>query len=130
MKKLIKTINGAECEIFAIKNHQRIYVGKAASIVEVYQNAAQVKVLGNTETQYKTYEFALIICSGLEFENGIPPDFSGEISHFDITMLLQRKDKVFVPFGFYGLTDFSVQEPQKWVFNVDNRELTRKLLDM
>ena len=125
MKELIKTIDGSDCRIFAIKNHQRFFLGTAAPTVEIYQNITEVKILGRTSSQYKTYEFSVIICSNPEIVREI--EFEG-LNHFELKMLLKRKDDVFVPFEFAGLTDFSIDAFEKWIFNVNDYELTQKLI--
>lgn len=37
--KLIKTIGGQECEIYAVSHHRRLKVGKAGVNIEIYENS-------------------------------------------------------------------------------------------
>jgi len=125
MKKLIKTIDGMDCAIFAIKNHQRVFVGLTTLVVEIYQNITKM----NTLSQCKTYEFSLIIGDSPELSKSIRPDFLNNLSHFDIKMLLKRKDDIFVPFEFAGLERFTIESHGSWVFESHNYELTKKLIE-
>jgi len=130
MKKLFKTIDGADCEIYAIKNHQRVFIGKATPTIEIYQNITEVDVLGKTSSQCKTYEFSLIICSDPELDKKITPDFLDGLTHFDLKTLLKNKDNVFIPFEFAGLAKFTIEEYNKWIFDVNNYDLTKILIDL
>ena len=118
MKTLIKTLEGADCEIFAVKNHQRFFIGKATPTIEIYQSDT---------TPIKTYDFSLI-CPKFEFDSGIGYDSLDGLFCFDMKMFIKRKDDVFVPFEFYGLTSFSIEASDEWVFKVNDYELTRKLI--
>jgi hypothetical protein len=117
MKKLIKTLEVADCEIFAVKNHQRFFIGKATPTIEIYQHDT---------TPIKTYDFSLI-CPKFEFDSGIGCDSLDGLFCFDMKMLIKRKDNVFIPFEFYGLTNFSIGTSDEWVFKVSNYELTHKI---
>jgi hypothetical protein len=128
MKKLIKTIDGAECEIYAVKNHQRFFVGKATPTIEIYQRVNDVETLGKVSSQYKIYEFSLIICSNPELDRKIQLDCLEGISYFDLKTLVRRKDDIFVSFEFAGLTDFSIDVYDEWIFNVNDYALTQKLI--
>ena len=129
MKKLIKTIEGAECKIFAIKNHQRLPIGEAMPIIEIYQNVTEVRTLSGRRSQCKTYEFSLIICSDVKLGGGIQLEVLDGISCFDIKTLLKRKDDVFVPFEFASLVNFNIDSHAKWIFDLDDYELTKKLIE-
>ena len=50
------------------------------------------------------------------------------LSHFDLQMLLKRRDGVFAPFEIAGLSSFSITQAEKWVFDGDDYDLTQKLL--
>jgi len=127
-KNLIKTIEGADCKIFAVKNHQRFFVGKATPKIEIYQNVTEVEVLGKVSSEYKTYEFSVIICSNPELAEKIRHDFLSGVSYFDLETRIKQKNNAFIPFEFNGLTSFSIDEFDEWVFNVDDYELTQRLL--
>jgi hypothetical protein len=128
MKTLIKTIEGADCAIYVIKHHQRFFVSKATPVIEIYQNATEIKTIGSTNGQRKTSNFSLIICTNADPDEKMTADELRDTSHFDLTMLLPRKDEVFVPFEFAGLTDVSIEPGNRWVFDVNDQELTQKLL--
>ena len=128
MRKLYKTIEGADCEVFAIRNHQRIRVGKATPTVEIYQNVTEVPITGSAASRFKTYEFSLIICSNPELANGIGRDEIEALTCFDLKMLLMREDETFVPFEIDALTDFDIDVFDKWVFNVNDHEVTKALM--
>jgi hypothetical protein len=129
MKRLIKTIEGAECEIFVVKNHRRLFVGKAVPTIEIYQNVTDVSILGKTKSQSKTYEFSLIVCSDPELDKTMESGVLDGLSHFDLATVIKRKDGVFAPFDFHGLTDFSIEAFDRWIFNVNDYEVTKTLLE-
>ena len=128
MKKLIKTVEGADCKIFGIKNHQRYLIANATPRIEIYQNITSVNVLGKNTSQIKTYEFSLIICPDPEIDSRIDCDILNDVGCFDLTMFLKRKDDVFVPFEFRGLANFDIDQYEDWVFRVDDLEVTKELI--
>jgi len=130
MKTLIKTIAGADCEIFAVKHHQRFRVGSATPTVEIYQNSTQMPVLGQPGGQIKTYEFSLIICPNPELDSLLHEGLLDETTIFDLKMLLQREDEVFIPFELAGLTEFSISTLGKWEFFVNDPTVTKALLTL
>ena len=96
--------------------------------IEIYQNSTEVNVLGKTPSQYKSYEFSLVICSNHELDSKIQPEFLDGLSHFDLKMLLKQKDDTFIPFELAGLAKFTIEAYAKWVFDVNNYEITQKLI--
>ena len=52
-KRLIKTIEDGECEVFAIVRHDRLSVGHACAKVEVYENHVEVPTIGGASYQVK-----------------------------------------------------------------------------
>ncbi|MDR1193794.1 MAG: hypothetical protein LBK98_06500 [Peptococcaceae bacterium] len=129
MKRLIKTIEGADREIYAIHRHRRLFVGKATPKIEIYQVSAEVKTIGGVHGQREAYEFSLIICSDTEMDWKMTDELPGDLSHFDLKMLLPREDAVFIPFELAGLTNVSMK-PGRWVFEVNAYEITQELLAM
>ena len=130
MKNLIKSIEGAECKVCAIKNNQRLFIAYAVPKIEVYQINSKVNVLGKTTSQIKTYEFSLIICPDPKIDNGSGGGRLNGVAFFDLNMLLKRNDGIFVPFEFRGLTDFDIDQFKDWIFRVDDHEMTRKLIEL
>ena len=129
MKKLIKTINGQSCEVYAISHHNRMMIGEATPNIEIYENSVEVPTLGTSNIRYKNTYFSVAICPNPKMNKSITEDFLQGITSFDLSMLLPRKDDVYVPFMLY---DVSAAEftPEQWVFEVTDTETVKKLLTL
>lgn len=130
MKTLIKTLECSNGEIFVIKHHQRHYVGISTPKIEIYQNKTEVKTLGNGAGKFKTYEFSFIICPDPELDKLIKPDWENGIESFELKMTIKNHNDVFIPYEFAGLTDFCIESYKEWIFNVNDYELTQKLINL
>ncbi|MCD7723751.1 MAG: hypothetical protein LUH82_07400 [Clostridiales bacterium] len=122
IKELIKTIEGKECEIYAIKQTQRKLICTASPQVEIYRNTIKIPTIGTGKAQYKRYSFALIVCADAEPKD----DELQGIRCFDVKMLLKRQDGVFAPLNLYSLTDVDI-DGGRWVFDVQDRETVEML---
>lgn len=60
MKKLIKTICGEACEVYAIIHHDRVPIGKAIPEVEVYESSVEGPTLGTGSIRCKNSFFLLL----------------------------------------------------------------------
>ena len=127
MKKLIKTINGQSCEVYAISHHNRIMIGDATPNIEIYENCVDVCTLGTNNIRYKSTYFSITVCPNPKMNVGITEDILQGITSFELYMSLPRKDGVYVPFKLYGV---SVAEltPEQWVFEVTDTETVKNLL--
>lgn len=127
MKKLIKTISGQSCEVYAISHHNRVIIGEATPTIEVYENSVEVSTLGTNNIRCKNTYFSIAICPNPKMNKGITEDILQGITSFDLSMLLPRKDDVFVPFALYDVSSAELTQEQ-WVFEVTDTETVRKLL--
>lgn len=126
-KRLTKTINGKDCEIYAISHHKRLKVGKAEPDIEIYENIAEVPTIGaNTIQQKKTY-FSIVVCPNPEMDESITDEVLRGLTAFDMTMYLPNKKDVYVPFDLYGVCAAKLS-PARWEFEVTDPEIVRKLL--
>lgn len=128
MEKLINTINGQSCEVFAISHHNRIKVGDATPEVEIYEHSVEVPTIGTNSIRYKRTYFTIVICPNPEMDAEMTADVLNGLRAFDLSMLLPRKkDEVFVPFMIYGAQAADLS-PDRWVFEITDRETVQKLL--
>ena len=127
MKKLIKTMDGQSCEVYAISHHNRIMMGEATPNVEVYENSVEVPTLGTNNIRFKNTYFSIAICPNTKMNKSITEDILEGITSFELNMLLPRKDGVYVPFKLYGVSVAELTDEQ-WVFEVTDTETVKKLL--
>lgn len=127
MKKLIKTICGESCEVYAISHHNRILVGKAIPNIEIYENSVEVPTIGTNSIHCKRTTLSICICSNPEMSSSITNEIMNGLTAFDLSMLLQRKDDVFVPFILYGVSQAELSS-ERWVFEITDAEIINKLL--
>lgn len=128
MEKLINTINGQSCEVFAISHHNRIKVGDATPEVEIYEHSVEVPTIGTNSIRYKRTYFTIVICPNPEMDAEMTADVLNGLRAFDLSMLLPRKkDEVLVPFMIYGAQAADLS-PDRWVFEITDRETVQKLL--
>lgn len=127
MRKLIKTICGQSCEVYAISHHNRILMGKAIPNIEIYENSIEVPTIGTNSIRYKRTTLSICICSNTEMNSSITDEILNDLTSFDLSMLLQRKDNVFVPFMLYGISEADISSEQ-WVFEITDSEIISKLL--
>lgn len=129
MRKLIKTISGQECEVFAIRHHSRFRVGKAVPDIEVYEDSVEVPTIGASAIRCKNTFFSIVICPAPEMDAQMTEDVLRGLTSFDLALLLPRNDDVLVPFMIYGVYDAELT-PDKWVFRIKDPETLKKLLEM
>ena len=128
MERLIDSINGETCEIYAISHHNRIKVGTAAPEVKIYEHAVEVPTIGTRSIRYKRTYFTVVICPNPEMDAGMTEELLHGLQAFDLSMLLPRKkDGVFVPFDIYGAYAADIS-PDCWMFEIMDQETVRKLL--
>lgn len=128
MKRLIKTIDGQDCEIYAISHHDRIPVGKAVPKVEVYENSIKAPTLGTGDIRYKSTAFSIVVCPDPEQDAALTDEILQGLRAFDLLLWLPRKkDDVLVPFAVYGVSDVDM-DPDCWEFRIEDPEVVKKLL--
>ncbi|MCR5635885.1 MAG: hypothetical protein K6F76_01715 [Clostridiales bacterium] len=127
MKRLIKTINGESCEIYAISHHNRLLVGKAVPNIEIYEQSTQVKTIGANSARYKRVYLSVAVCPNPEMDANMTEEFIKGITSFDLAMQLPRKDNVVVPFDIYGAASADIS-PDCWEFEITDPVMVRKLL--
>ena len=129
MKKLIKTINGHSCEVYAISHHKRVMIGEATPHVEICENSVEVPTIGTNSIRCKNTYFSIVICPDPKMNNGITEEILQGITAFELNMLLPRKDGVFVPFSLHGVTSADIT-PEQWSFEITDSETVKKLLTL
>lgn len=127
MKKLIKTISGQSCEVYAISHHNRYLIGEAVPKIEIYENSVEVPTIGANSIRCKSTTFSVCICPNPQMNIGITDEVLNGLTSFDLSMLLPRKDDVFIPFALYGVSVAELS-PEQWVFEITDSETVKKLL--
>lgn len=127
MKKLIKTISGQSCEVYAISHHNRILMGNAIPKIEIYENSVEVPTIGTNKIHCRHTTLSICICSNPELGSSMTDEIINGLIGFDLSMLLQRKDGVFVPFMLHGVSNADISQEQ-WVFEITDLETVNKLL--
>lgn len=129
MRKLIKTINGLDCEVFAIRHHDHICIGKAMPTVRVYEDGTEVSTLGSDSIRNKRASFSIVICPDPEMEDGMTKNTMRGLTSFDLQMWLPCKDDTYVPFTVYGVSDAELK-PDRWEFRINDKETLTRLLTL
>ncbi|MDO4295029.1 MAG: hypothetical protein Q4D90_02585 [bacterium] len=128
MERLIDSISGQSCEIFAISHHSRIKVGVATPEVEIYEHAVKVPTIGTNSIRYKRTYFSIVICPDPEMTAEMTENVLNDLKAFELSMWLPRKkDGVFVPFAIYGACAADIS-PEYWEFRITDQETVQKLL--
>ena len=125
--KLIKTIGGQECEIYAVSHHRRLKVGKAEANIEIYENSTVVPTLGTNNIRRKIMYFSVAVCPSPEMEKSITDEVLQGLTAFDLSMLLPDKRGIYVPFSLYGVCSAELNA-DRWVFEITDPETVRRLL--
>lgn len=128
MKKLKKSIEGASCEIYSVVHHQRLQVGSAVPLIEIYDDPMEVPLL-NDGTGVKHMMFSIIICPDPEMDRMITEELLRGLTSFDISMMLPRKDDVLVPVKLYDINSVEL-ESHRWVFEVTDQKTVDMLMDL
>lgn len=102
-------------------------MGKAIPNIEIYENSIEVPTIGTNSIRYKRTTLSICICSNTEMNSSITDEILNDLTSFDLSMLLQRKDNVFVPFMLYGISEADISSEQ-WVFEITDSEIISKLL--
>lgn len=127
MRKLVKTIEGRDCEVFAIHHHDRIPVGKADPTVAVYEDNTEVPALGRNSIRHKKAFFSIVICPDPEMETGMTEEMLRGLTAFDLQMWLPCRDDTYAAFMVYGVADVDLA-PDRWEFRINDKETLAKLL--
>lgn len=125
--KLIKTIDGRECEIYAVSHHRRLKVGKAEVNIEIYENSTVVPTLGTNNIRRKITYFSVAVCPSPEMEKSITDEVLQGLTAFDLSMILPDKRGIYVPFSLYGVCSAELNA-DRWVFEITDPETVRQLL--
>ncbi len=124
MERLIKTIEGTDCEIYAIRHHNRELIGEAVPVVEVYEKTIELPMLGKG-VRKKNYYFSVVLCISDELKD----EAAEGLMCFELSMYLPRiKDGVFVKLDLCAVSVGEI-EPGRWQFTVDDYETVKKLLN-
>lgn len=129
MKKLIKTINGQSCEVYAISHHRRIMIGEATPNIEIYENSVEVPTIGTNSIRCKHTYLSIVICPDPKMSTNITDDILNGMTAFELHMLLPRKDDVYVPFSLHGISDAELS-PEQWVFDITDSETIKRMLTL
>lgn len=127
MKKLIKTISGQSCEVYAISHHNRYLIGEAVPKIEIYENSVEVPTIGTNSIRCKNTTLSICICPNPKMNVGISDEILNGLTSFDLSMLLPRKDNVLIPFELHGISSAELS-PEQWVFEITDSETVKKLL--
>ena len=125
--KLIKTIGGQECEIYAVSHHRRLKVGRAEVNIEIYEISTVVPTLGTNNIRRKITYFSVAVCPSPEMEKSITDEVLQGLTAFDLSMLLPDKRGIYVPFSLYGVCSAELNA-DRWVFEITDPETVRRLL--
>ena len=125
--KLIKTISGQECEIYAVSHHRRLKVGKAEANIEIYENSTVVPTLGTNNIRRKITYFSVAVCPSPDMEESITDEVLQGLTAFDLSMILPDKRGIYVPFSLYGVCSAELNA-DRWVFEITDPETVRRLL--
>ena len=127
MKKLIKSISGQSCEVYAISHHNRMMIGKSVPEIEIYENSVEVPTIGTNRILCKNTTFSVCICPNPKMSTDITDEILNGLTAFDLLMSLPREDGVVIPFELYGVSSAELS-PKQWVFEITDSETVKKLL--
>lgn len=127
MKKLIKSISGQSCEVYAICHHNRLLIGNSVPEIEIYENSVEVPTIGANSIRCKSTTFSVCICPNPQMNVDINDKVINGLNCFELSMLLPRKDNVIIPFELHGISSAELS-PEQWVFEITDAEAVKKLL--
>ncbi len=125
--RLIKFIDGQDCEVFAVSHHRRIKVGSADVCVEIYENSRVIPTLGTNVIKRKVTYFSVAVCPDPEMEENMTDEVFKDLNSFDLSMLLPNKNGVLVPFSVNGVYSAEL-DADRWVFEISDPKTVRQLL--
>lgn len=125
--KLIKSIDGQECEVFAVSHHRRIKVGSADVRIEIYENSRVIPTLGTNVIKRKVTYFSVAVCPDPEMEENMTDEVFKGLNSFDLSMLLPDKNGVLVPFSLYDVCSAELNS-DRWVFEISDPKTVWQLL--
>ena len=129
MKKLIKTINGQSCDVYAISHHKRFMIGEATPNIAVYEHIVEIPTIGTNIIRSQSPYFSIVIYPNTQIDRCITDEILQGITSFELHMLLPRKDGVFVPFTLYDVSSAELS-PEQWVFNITDTKTVNELLTL
>ena len=129
MKKIIKTIVGQDCEIYAISHHNRLRVGRAVPYIEIYENSVEVPTIGSNKIQYKHTNFSVVICPNAEIDMAMSNEVLKGLMEFELSMYLFDKRGISVPFELCGVNAAELTDEQ-WIFDITDTQTVKKLLEL
>lgn len=129
MKKLIKTIVGQDCEIYAISHHNRLRVGRAVPYIEIYENSVEVPTIGSNRIQYRHTDFSVVICPDAEMDMAMNDEMLKGLTEFELSMYLPNKRGILTPFELCGVNAAELTDEQ-WIFDITDTQTVKKLLTL
>jgi hypothetical protein len=129
METLIKTLYGENGELYTTAKGRRILLTRVVPKFELYEHTTSVPVLGKIGYGVKTRRFTLVICPGENTTRAVDADFLRSVSRFDLVVDMQREDGIFERMKFDGLIPQEIDLDGDWVFESDNADMVKKLLE-
>lgn len=130
MKRLLKTIQGENGELFALVDGNRVLLANCKSRFELFEERVDVPILG-TSCKVKSYKFVIVLCDELDYTREVSIDYLRKVRGFDLTTDIQRTDRVFEVVKLNNIIPTEIELDGQWSFEVTtNKELINKIFNL
>ena len=120
MKKLLETIDGYSCKVYAVTGTRRIRVGAATPKIEFYEDITVPSVLGSQGIQSKKAHFSIVLCPDPEMSKELDAETFKRLSSFDLTVEIPREsDSLIIPIDIFDVCEAELSD-NEWRFAVTN----------
>ena len=130
MKRLLKTIQGENGELFALIDGNRILLANCKPSFELFEECVSVPILG-TSYKVKSYKFVIVLCDDLAYTREVSIDYFRKVKGFDLVVDIQRTDGVFEVIKLNNIIPTEIELDGQWRFEVTkDKELINKIFNL
>lgn len=127
MRKLLETIDGYSCKVYAVTGTRRIRVGAATPKIEFYEDITVPSVLGSQGIQSKKAHFSIVLCPDPEMSRELDAETFKRLSSFDLTVEIPREsDNLIIPVNIFDVCEAELND-NEWRFAVTNPVVIEEL---
>lgn len=120
MRKLLETIDGYSCKVYAVTGTRRIGIGVATPKIEFYEDVTVPSVLGSQGIRSKKSHFSIVLCPDPEMSKELDAETFKRLSSFDLTVEIPREsDNLIIPIDIFDVCEAELSD-NEWRFAVTN----------
>lgn len=131
IKKLLRTIELENGELFAIVGSNRYLLATCQPNIEIYEHLASVAILGQQHKGVKKRHIVIALCPAPDFTREVNDEFLQRVSGFELKGDVWRQDGVFEMLVLNRLTLTEIEPNGNWRFEVNTPDkIAEKLLSI